>query len=104
MPVNAPLPGRGEGKARYDLTMARARRPGSAPVRPDSTQPVAAGRMRVANEAVTPEVDGGRFPSKRSLGERVAVEADVFADGHDALSGVIRYRPQSESAWTEAPL
>ncbi len=52
-------------------------------------------------EALSPEVEGGRFPSKRSLGERVAVEADVFADGHDALACVIRYRHRSETAWTE---
>ncbi|HEY8950948.1 MAG TPA: maltotransferase domain-containing protein, partial [Candidatus Dormibacteraeota bacterium] len=53
---------------------------------------MADGRLRVVIEAVSPEVDGGRFPSKRSLGERVAIEADVFADGHDALACVMRYR------------
>jgi starch synthase (maltosyl-transferring) len=58
----------------------------------------------VAIEAVSPEVDGGRFPSKRSLGERVAIEADVFADGHETVACVIRYRHQSERAWTEAPM
>ena len=62
------------------------------------------GRRRVAIEAVSPDVEGGRFPSKRSLGERVAVEADVFGDGHDAVACVIRYRHQSESAWIEAPM
>jgi starch synthase (maltosyl-transferring) len=62
------------------------------------------GRRRVAIEAVSPEVDGGRFPSKRSLGERVAIEADVFADGHETVACVIRYRHQSERAWTEAPM
>jgi len=58
----------------------------------------------VAIEAVSPEVEAGRFPAKRSLGERVAVEADVFADGHDAVACVIRYRHQSEEAWTEVPM
>jgi thymidine phosphorylase len=58
----------------------------------------------VAIEAVSPEVDGGRFPSKRSLGERVAIEADVFGDGHDAIACVMRYRHQSESGWTEVPM
>jgi len=58
----------------------------------------------VVIEAVSPEVDGGRFPSKRSLGERVAIEADVFADGHDAIACVMRYRHQSESSWTELPM
>jgi starch synthase (maltosyl-transferring) len=69
--------------------------PTSAPVR------VADGRHRVVIEAVSPEVDGGRFPSNRSLGERVAVEADIFADGHDALACVIRHRHQSGSEWIE---
>jgi len=62
------------------------------------------GRRRVAIEGVSPEVEAGRFPAKRSLGERVAIEADVFADGHDAVACVVRYRHQSESAWTEVPM
>ena len=62
------------------------------------------GRRRLAIEAVSPEVEAGRFPANRSLGERVAIEADVFADGHDAVACVTRYRHQSESAWTEVPM
>ena len=33
--------------------------------------------------AVLPAVDCGRFPAKRAIRESVAVEADVFADGHN---------------------
>jgi len=62
------------------------------------------GRRRVAIEAISPEVEAGRFPAKRSLGEKVAIEADVFADGHDAVACVIRYRHQSEVAWNEVPM
>ncbi len=62
------------------------------------------GRQRVAIEAVSPEIDAGRFPAKRSVGEKVAVEADIFADGHDALAAVIRYRHEGESDWTEVPM
>ena len=36
---------------------------------------------RVVIEGVEPEVDGGRFPIKRTVGEEVAVSADIFADG-----------------------
>ena len=61
-------------------------------------------RRRVVVEAVTPEVDAGRFPSKRSIGEVVVVEADVFADGHDSLASVLRYRHHSSEQWTEAPM
>ena len=50
------------------------------------------GRQRVIVERVTPEIDGGRFPIKRTVGEDVAVSVDLFADGHDVIAGVLRYR------------
>ena len=55
-------------------------------------------------EAVSPEIDGGRFPAKRVPGETVTVEADIFADGHDALAAVMRYRPKGSEGWTEVPM
>ena len=61
-------------------------------------------RGRVAIESVSPEVEGGRFPAKRSVGEKVAVEADIFADGQDALACVIRYRHEGDEDWTEVPM
>ncbi len=62
------------------------------------------GRRRVVIENVKPEVDGGRFPIKRTVGEGVTVEADVFADGHDALSSLLKYRREGELEWVEAPM
>ena len=56
---------------------------------------------RVVVENVAPEVEGGRFPVKRTVGQKVVVEADVFADGHDALAAVVRYRKESDATWTE---
>lgn len=47
--------------------------------------PEADGRQRVVIERVSPEIDCGRFPIKRVMGEMVVVEADVFADGHDQI-------------------
>src|SRR6185295_893681 len=78
----------------------------------ESTRPTAArdntdlrpdARRRVIVERVQPEIDGGRFPIKRTPGESVRVTADLFADGHDLLAGVLRYRhvpagPPSASA------
>jgi starch synthase (maltosyl-transferring) len=63
-----------------------------------------AGWRRVVVDRVAPEVDGGRFPIKRACGEPVVVEADVFADGHDALSVRLRYRHEQAAAWTERPM
>lgn len=50
------------------------------------------GRNRVVVEGVKPEIDAGRFPIKRIVGESVRVEADVFTDGHDEVSAVLQYR------------
>lgn len=59
---------------------------------------------RVVIENVWPLVDGGRFPIKRVVGDEVRVEADLFADGHDPVRGVLRYRHESDAAWKETPL
>src|SRR5436190_14081598 len=61
--------------------VARSRRSGSAATADTPLDPEL--RQRVVIENVTPEVDEGRFPAKRTVGEAVVVEADVFADGHD---------------------
>jgi len=55
------------------------------------------GRLRAVIENVKPEIDGGRFPAKRVVGERMTVEADIFTDGHDALAAALLYRRNSDS-------
>lgn len=60
-----------------------------------------AGRRRVVIEGVAPEIDGGRYPIKRTVGQTVIVEADIFADGHDRLSCVLKYRRETDDEWTE---
>jgi starch synthase (maltosyl-transferring) len=62
------------------------------------------GRQRVIVEAVRPAVDGGRFAIKRTVGEWVKVEADIFADGHDALSAVLLYRRAGSTTWSEVAM
>lgn len=64
-------------------------------------KPVKVDRARVAIEGVQPEVDNGRFPIKRTVGEDVVVEADVFIDGHEALSCALLHRRQGSDRWTE---
>ncbi|HXD51412.1 MAG TPA: alpha-1,4-glucan--maltose-1-phosphate maltosyltransferase, partial [Burkholderiales bacterium] len=56
---------------------------------------------RVVIEAVRPEIDGGRFAIKRVVGEKVVVEADIFADGHDVVCGALLYRCRDEERWRE---
>ncbi|MBL9095093.1 MAG: alpha-1,4-glucan--maltose-1-phosphate maltosyltransferase [Planctomycetaceae bacterium] len=59
---------------------------------------------RVIIEGVAPEVDGGRFPAKRTVGEKIVVEADIHTDGHDRIAGRLRFRAEGGQAWTDVPL
>jgi starch synthase (maltosyl-transferring) len=54
---------------------------------------------RVVIESVRPEVDGGRYPVKRALGEQVRVECDAFADGHDAVLCELLWKFAGEDSW-----
>jgi starch synthase (maltosyl-transferring) len=67
-------------------------------------QPGEDGRVRVAIEGIAPSVDGGRFAVKRIVGDRVDVEADCFADGHDAIGARVLWRREEEAQWREAPM
>jgi starch synthase (maltosyl-transferring) len=59
---------------------------------------------------VQPQVDCGRFPVKRVVGETVVVQADAFTDGHDLIRVVLRYREREyndatqTSGWREVDM
>ncbi|MBI2392170.1 MAG: alpha-1,4-glucan--maltose-1-phosphate maltosyltransferase [Deltaproteobacteria bacterium] len=61
------------------------------------------GRRRVLIEHVRPEIDGGRFPIKRVVGDRVDIEADVFVDGHDVLAVRLLYAEEG-APFVEVPM
>ncbi len=59
---------------------------------------------RIVIQYPAPSVDDGRYPAKRCVGDRVAVRADVFRDGHELLRSVVCYRGPGDSDWQEAEL
>jgi starch synthase (maltosyl-transferring) len=59
---------------------------------------------RIQIQAIEPIVDCGRYPLKRTVGDRVAVYATVFKDGHDTLGGAVRVRAPGERRWREEAL
>ena len=69
-----------------------------------SAAPAFDGRRRAVIAQVRPRIEGGRFPVKRTIGDRFVVEADIFADGHDSLSAVVRFRHEEEGQWRESIL
>ena len=57
------------------------------------------GRNRVVIEEINPQVDGGRHPVCRVVGDEVVVTAVIFADGHDRVCAQLLYRRSSERRW-----
>jgi len=55
-------------------------------------------------ENLQPLVDGGRYPTKRIVGEDLVVEADIFKDGHDVVAAVLKWRVLAEKRWRETPM
>ena len=52
-------------------------------------------------ENVAPQLEGGRYPVKRQAGELVRVTADVFKEGHDELTVVLRHKQLTPEAGPE---
>ncbi len=62
------------------------------------------GKSRVIIENVQPVVDGGIYPAKRTVGERVDVTASIFGDGHDHIRACVLYKKEKEGEWIEIPM
>ena len=61
------------------------------------------GRRRVVIEEIQPQIEGGRYPAKRILGDEVEITAAIFSDGHDHVAARLLYKPISSSTWSSVP-
>ena len=112
-PFRPMLPGDGPAlgvRAMVELQPSEAKLFQAEALPPPSSQPIsaesamrAAQAPRLAIEAPTPSVDGGRFPVRRTVGTLVAVEADIIGDGHDKLAAVLRWQAPG-AGWQETPM
>src|SRR5215831_400406 len=55
-------------------------------------------------ENLRPLVDGGRYPTKCVAGDDLAVEADIFRDGHEVVAAALKWRLLGETEWHETPM
>ncbi len=58
---------------------------------------------RIVVTNVSPELDGGRYPAKATIGDDLKISCDILTDGHDRLRAVVRHRINGGD-WFEAPL
>jgi starch synthase (maltosyl-transferring) len=57
---------------------------------------------RIVIDNVAPTVDQGRFAAKRVVGDTIAIEAEVFTDGHDLLTVDLLWRAVDATKWRRA--
>jgi len=55
-------------------------------------------------ENISPLDPGARYPLKRSVGESLHVEADIYKDGHDIVSARLKWRRVGENKWQHSPM
>lgn len=89
----------GEGASTSNRPQARERR---APAKAGDAERLRSQRIVIEN--VYPELDGGRYPVKREVGDHFEVWANIFKEGHDKLAAVLRYRRQDDDQWHETPM
>ena len=61
-------------------------------------------RNRIAIEAISHEIDGGRFPAKAVAGRPTRIEADIFCDGHEVIAAALRWWRAPAGVWAEAAM
>jgi starch synthase (maltosyl-transferring) len=59
---------------------------------------------RIQIQRVTPQIDGGAYAVKRTVGDRVDVTARIFRDGHETLGAAVRYKHAGAARWQETPM
>jgi starch synthase (maltosyl-transferring) len=59
---------------------------------------------RIQIQDVSPQVDCGRYPVKRTAGDTVEVTARIFRDGHETLGAAVRHKGPGATRWSETPL
>jgi len=59
---------------------------------------------RIRIQLPRPTIEAGRWPIKRTVGDTIAVSADIFRDGHEVLRAVVRSRANGDRRWSEAPM
>ena len=65
---------------------------------------VRASAARILIERIYPEIDGGRYPVKRVVGDRLEVWADIYRDGHDVLQASLLYCRSGSPSWISVPM
>src|SRR6266851_2054992 len=109
-PASAPKESNGQAKEAKNGRSSTRQRTSSSQTR---VMPGKAGPLppfetyaAITIEDVQPQLDGGRWPLKRVVGDTVEVSADILKEGHDLLQARVFFQPigQPSASEEEAPM
>ena len=60
-----------------------------------------AAHTNIIIQGVHPELDCGRYPVKREVGDVLEARAEIFKEGHDVLAAVLKHREKGAKTWSE---
>jgi starch synthase (maltosyl-transferring) len=87
--------GRSSTRQRSTSTHARVMPATAGPLPPFETY------AAISIEDVQPQLDGGRWPIKRVVGDTIAVSAEILKEGHDLLQARVFFQPIGQPSTTE---
>jgi starch synthase (maltosyl-transferring) len=96
--------GRRAARCKDLCTRATSDKGGSEVQASPTTTEIAAPPSSIIIEHVTPELDCGRYPVKREVGDTFEVTADIFKDGHDKIAAFLKYRRRDAAEWSEVEM
>jgi starch synthase (maltosyl-transferring) len=53
---------------------------------------------------IWPQIDCGRYPVKREVGDLLQVWADILKEGHDKIAAVLKFRRLGDAMWSEVEM
>ncbi|HET9660077.1 MAG TPA: alpha-1,4-glucan--maltose-1-phosphate maltosyltransferase [Thermomicrobiales bacterium] len=59
---------------------------------------------RIRIEHVEPEIEDGRYPIKREVGDTITVSADIFRDGHEKIVADLFFKPSYRPTWSSVSM
>lgn len=59
---------------------------------------------RIVIENIHPQIEAGRYFVKRSIGEKIKVTADIFAEGSYKINADLLWRKQKNRKWNRTPM
>ncbi len=86
------------------IALTRSRPVATTPARGADSAIAAARDARIVIDGIAPSAGRPGYAVKRTVGETLLVEADIFTDGHEQIAARALFKPDDERTWIPAEM